>query len=177
MNMKLPHQASEFILRNMNPQNLATSRCMTLLQILWMERYLTRTQLQKRIEYRLGKSCFGISAWQYTFYKDIGIVKQAFLSANYMLEYSRNKNQVGYYLRGQPALLPKFKQLIQASVAEVDSRQINIYCQLSFAARFQQGCEISDTARNVVTYRIREENPKLSLQEAHQMALQRSYTS
>lgn len=175
--MKLPHEASEFILRNMNQHNLATSRCMTLLQILWVERYLTRTQLIKRIEYRFGKKCFGTSAWQHTFYKDMGIVKQAFLSANYKLEYSRNKNQTGYYLQSQPTLLPEFKKLIQASIAEVDSRQINIYRQLSFAVRFQQGCDISDTTRNVVTYRIREENPKLSLQEAHQLALQRSYTA
>lgn len=177
MKMKLPHKANEFILQNINQHNLTTSRCMTLLQILWVERYLTRTQLIKRVEQRLGKGCFGTSAWQYTFYKDMRIVKQAFHSANYVLTYSRNKKQEGYYLQNQPALLPEFKQLIKASVAEVDIRQINIYRQLSFAVRFQQGCEISDTARNVVTYRIREENPQLSLQEAHQMALQRSYTS
>jgi len=59
----------------------------------------------------------------------------------------------------------------------VDQRQIDIYQQLSPAARFRQGCVISDTARNVVAYRIRQENPKLTSQEANHIALQRAYTS
>jgi hypothetical protein len=104
------------------------------------------------------------------------LVKQAFQAANYQLEYSRNKGNAGYFLRGQPTLSPEFKQMVNASVAEVDPRQIDIYHQLSPAARFQQGCAISDTARNVVAYRIRQENPELTVQEANQMALQRAYT-
>lgn len=174
--MKLPHKTSAFILQNMHQHHLAISRCMNLAQILWVERYLMRNQLINRVEQRLGKKCFGTSIRRHTFYRDIRIVKQAFLSANYVLKYNRNREQEGYYLQNQPALLPEFKQMIQASIAEVDTRQIDIYKTLSFAVRFRQGCEISDTARNVVTYRIREENPKLSLREAHQLALQRSYT-
>jgi len=83
------------------------------------------------------------------------LVKQAFQAAGYVLKYSRNKEQTGYYLRGQPALLPEFKQMVKASVSEVDQRQIDIYHQLSTIARFRQGCAISDTARKVVAYRIR----------------------
>jgi hypothetical protein len=64
---------------------------------------------------------------------------------------------------------------VKASASEADQRQIDIYQQLSSAARFRQGCVISDTARNVVAYCIRQENPKLTPQEANQMALQRAY--
>jgi hypothetical protein len=104
------------------------------------------------------------------------VVKQAFQAANYLLEYSRNREHPGYYLHGQPTLSPEFRQLVKASTAEADQRQIDIYHQLTSAARFRQGCAISDTARKVVAFRIRQENPELTSQEANQMALQRAYT-
>jgi hypothetical protein len=78
-------------------------------------------------------------------------------------------------LHGQSALSSEIKQALKGSAAEVDQRQIDIYYKLSFAERFYQGCSISDIARMVVTYRIRQENPKLSLVEANRMALQRAY--
>lgn len=170
-------KAIEVLLNDAIQRDVATARRAVLLQILWNEHYLTRDQLIARVEYRLGKNCFGVSAWEDTFYRDIRMVKQAFQAANYQLEYSRNKKQTGYYLRGQPALMPEFKQMVRASAAEVDQRQIDIYNQLSPMARFRQGCAISDTARNVVAYRIREENPGLTIQEANRLALQRAYTS
>jgi hypothetical protein len=74
-------------------------------------------------------------------------------------------------------LSPNFKQLVSVSAAEADQHQIDIYQRLSPAARFRQGCSISDTARNVVAYRIRQENPKLTPQEANRIALQRAYIS
>jgi hypothetical protein len=103
-------------------------------------------------------------------------VKQAFEAAGYRLRYSRNKQQPGYYLDGQPALSSEIKQVLMGSAAEVDQRQIDIYRKLSFAKRFYQGCSISDTARKAVAYRIRQENPPLSLAEANRMALQRAYS-
>jgi hypothetical protein len=102
-------------------------------------------------------------------------VKQAFEAAGYGLLYGRQKKRPGYYLEGQPALSPEIKQVLKGSAAEVDQRQIDIYGKLSFAERFYQGCSISDTARKVVAYRIRQDNPKLSLMEANRMALQRAY--
>lgn len=165
----------EVILQDAIQRDITTARRAALLQILWNERSLTRAQLIARVEYRLGRDCFGISAWEDTFYRDMRLVKQAFQAAGYLLEYSRNRGQAGYYLRGQPALLLEFKQMLKASSAEVDQRQIDIYRQLSPAVRFRQGCSISDTARNVVAYRIRQENPELTIQEANQMALQRAY--
>ena len=65
---------------------------------------------------------------------------------------------------------------MKASVAEVDQRQIDMYRRLSPADRLRQGCSIGDTARNVVAYRIRQENPELTALEANRLALQRAYT-
>jgi hypothetical protein len=103
------------------------------------------------------------------------VVKQALNVAGFPLLYSRNREQSGYYLQGEPTLSPEFKQVLKSSAAEVDQRQIEIYHKLSPADRFRQGCSISDTARSVVAYRIRQENPKLSQNEANRMALQRAY--
>lgn len=172
----LPAVMKDTLLHDAIQRDITTARRVALLEILWNERYLTRAQLIARVELRLGKNCFGIAAWQDTFYRDMRLVKEAFQAAGYPLLYSRNKRQRGYYLQGQPAVSTEFKQILKSSAAEVDQRQIDIYHKLSVAERFYQGCSISDTARNVVTYRIRQENPKLSLAEANRMALQRAYS-
>jgi hypothetical protein len=164
------------LLQDAMQRDITTARRVVLLEILWNERYLTRSQLITRTELRLGKKCFGISAWEDTFYRDMRFVKQALETAGYRLLYSRSKEQPGYYLDGQPALSSQFKQVLKGSAVEVDQRQTDIYRTLSFAERFQQGCSISDTARSVVAYRIRQENPKLSVVEANRMALQRVYS-
>ena len=168
----LPTVIKDAILQNAIRRDITTARRAALLEILWNERYLTRSQLMARVELRLGKNCFGISAWEDTFYRDMRFVKQAFETAGYQLLYSRNKQQPGYYLDGQSLLSPYIKQVLKGSAAEVDQRQIDIYRKLSFVERFHQGCSISDTARKVVAYRIRQENPRLSLMEANRMALQ-----
>jgi hypothetical protein len=164
------------MLQDARQRDLTTARRVVLLETLWNERYLTRSQLIARVELQLGKNCFGISAWEDTFYRDMRFAKQTFQVAGYRLLYSRNKQQPGYYLDGQPALLPEIKQVLMGSAAEVDERQIEIYRKLSFAERFHQGCSISDTARKVVAYRIREDNPKLSVIEATRIALRRAYS-
>jgi hypothetical protein len=104
------------------------------------------------------------------------VVKQAFNAAGFHLAYCRSKQHRGYYLMDQPPLSPKLSQLLKNSASEADQRQIDIYQQLSPADRFHQGCAISDTARNVVAYRIRLENPGISPAEAQRLALQRAYT-
>jgi hypothetical protein len=157
-------------------RDITTARRIVLLEILWNERYLTRSQLIARVELRLGKNSFGVSAWEDTFYRDMRFVKQAFEVAGFRLLYSRNKQQPGYYLDGQPALSSEIRQVLKGSAVEVDQRQIDIYRKLSFAERFHQGCSISDTAREVVAFRIRQENPKLSIMEANRVALQRAYS-
>ena len=172
----LPHLMRDAILHDAIQRDITTARRVALVEILWNERYLTRAQLIARVELRLGKNCFGISAWGDTFYRDIRIVKQAFEAAGYQLLYSRRNEQPGYYLDGQPALSFEIKQVLKGSASEVDQRQIDIYRKLSFAERFHQGCSISDTARKVVAYRIRRENPKLSLMEANRMAVHRAYS-
>jgi len=177
INDALSRRVIDVILNDAMQRDITTARRVTLLQILWNERYLTRAQLIVRTEYRLGRNCFGISAWEDTFFRDMRVVKQAFQAAGYVLEYSRDRKNKGYYLKGQPALSPEFSQMVKASAEEVDQRQIDIYRQLSAADRFRQGCSISDTARNVVAYRIRQENPELTVLEAHRLALQRAYAS
>ena len=172
----LPFVMKDVILEDAVRRDITTARRVAILETLWNERYLTRGQLIARVELRLGNNCFGVSAWEDTFYRDMRIVKQAFEAAGYRLLYSRNKQQPGYYLEGQPALSSEVKQVLKGSAAEVDQRQIDIYHKLSFAERFYQGCSISDTARKVVTYRIRQDNPKLSLMEANRIALQRAYS-
>ena len=164
------------ILEDASRRDITTARRVALLEILWNERYLTRSQLIARVELRLGKNCFGILAWEDMFYRDMRFVKQAFETAGYQLLYSRKKEQPGYYLEGQPALRSEIQQELKGSATEVDQRQIDIYLKLSFAERFHQGCSISDTARKVVAYRIRQDNPKLSLREANHIALQRAYS-
>ncbi len=158
-------------------RELATVRRTNLLEILRHERYLTGAQLAARVELRLGRGCFGSSTWQNNLYRDMRVVKQAFEAAGFSLRYSRNRQQPGYYLQGQEALSPEFKQILRSSVSEVDQRQIDIYQKLSPAERFRQGCAISDTARKVVAYRVRQENPTLSLNEANRIALERAYKS
>jgi hypothetical protein len=168
-------KAQGAILEDAIQRDLTTARRTALLKILWHERYLTRAQLMVRVGLRLGKDCFGASAWDDTFYRDMQVVKKAFKAAGYILAYSRNKPQTGYYLEGQPALSPELQQILRSSAAEVDPRQIEIYQKLVPADRFRQGCSISDTARNVVAFRIRQEKPNLSPAEANRMALQRAY--
>ena len=172
----LPTSINDAIIQDAIQRDTTTARRVALLEVLWSERYLTRSQLIARVELRLGRNCFGISAWEDTFYRDMRFVKQAFEAAGYQLLYSRKMKQPGYYLDGQAALSSEFKQVLKGSMVEVDQRQIDIYRELSFAERFHQGCSISDTARKVVAYRIRQENPKLSLMEANRMALQRAYS-
>lgn len=174
--LSLPALMKDSLLHDAMQRNITAARRVALLEILWNERYLTRAQLIARVELQLGKNCFGASAWEDTFYRDMCIVKQAFEAAGYRLLYSRNKQRPGYYLDGQPALSSEIKQELKTSAAEVHQRQIDIYRKLSFAERFYQGCSISDTARMVVAYRIRQENPKLSRVEANRMALQRAYS-
>jgi hypothetical protein len=170
-------KSREVILQDVIQRDLTTARRASLLQILWHERYLNRAQLIARVELGLGKYCFGMSAWEDAFYRDMRVVKRAFQAAGYQLEYNRNREHPGYYLRGQPALSPEFRQMVKSSATEADPRQIDIYRRLSPAARFRQGSGISDVARNVVAYRIRQENPELTEEETIRMALQRAYRS
>src|SRR5512132_1609202 len=137
---KLSILLRDAILHDAIQRDITTARRVALLEVLQNERYLTRAHLIARVELRLGKTCFGISAWEDTFYRDMRFVKQAFESTGYRLLYSRNKQQPGYYLDGQPALSSEIKQVLKGSAAEVDQRQIDIYLKLSFAERFYQGC-------------------------------------
>jgi hypothetical protein len=171
----LPRAAEQTLLCDAIDRDLTTARRAALLNLLWQERFLTRAQCIARVEQTLGKDCFGKGAWEDNFYRDIRVIKQAFQADGYQLGYSRRQQHGGYYLKGQPPLAPDLAQLIKSSAAEVDPRQLAIYQRLSPAGRFHQGSVLSDTARNVVAYRIRQDHPELSPAEAQLLALQRAY--
>lgn len=172
----LPAKAREILFQDAIQRDMTTARRSALLNLLWHERYLTREQLITRVDLKLGKDCFGKSAWKDTFYRDMRVVKQAFGAAGFQLAYSRSKHRRGYYLVDQPPLSAQLKIILNGIYAEVDSRQIEIYRRLSPADRFRQGCALSDAARKVVSYRIRQQNPGMSLVEANRLALQRAYS-
>jgi hypothetical protein len=167
-------RAKEFLLRDAIRRDLTTARRAALLDILWDERFLTRDQLIARVEQVLRPGCFGAKAWQDNFYRDMRVVKGAFQKAGRQIAFSRGKAS-GYYVVGQPALSPEVTELIQSSIAEIDPQQMEIIGRLSPAQRFRQGCAISDAARRVVAYRIRQDNPGIGALEANRMALQRAY--
>ena len=73
--------AKEIIFQDAIQRDITTARRSALLEILWNERYLTRAQLIVRVELRLGRNCFGLSAWQDIFYRDMRIVKMALRTA------------------------------------------------------------------------------------------------
>lgn len=172
----LPEKSRETIINDAIQRDMTTARRFALLNLIWNERFLTREQLVARIELKLGKNCFGKLAWEDNFYRDMRVVKQAFYAAGYQLAYSRRKRLDGYYLVDQPPLSPQLKQILFSIFSEVDPRQIEIYHRLSPADRFRQGCAVSDAARKVVSYRIRQQNPGMSLIEANQIALKRAYS-
>jgi hypothetical protein len=149
-----------------------TARRAALFNILQHERYLTREQLISRVESKLGKGCFGDSAWIDTCFRDMQVVKRALRAAGYQLAYSRSLRQPGYYLRGHPPLSSQLSAILDGSIAEVDPSQIAIFKQMSFKQRFQQGSSISNLACRIVANRIRTRLPQLSINEAHRLALQ-----
>jgi hypothetical protein len=164
--------ALDVLLDDAIARDRTTARRAALLNVLQHERYLTRAQLIARVEGKLGKGCFGDSAWIDTFFRDMQVVKRALRAAGCQLAFSRSLRQPGYYLRGHPPLSPQLSAILDGSIAEVDPSQIAIFKRLSFQQRFQQGCSVSDLARQVVANRIRKRNPQLSIIEAHYLALQ-----
>lgn len=167
----LPQKAVEAMLQDASRRDRTTARRICLFNILLHERFLKREHLIIRVEAVLGRGCFGDAAVEDTFYRDMKVVKDAFESAGYDLGYSRSSKQSGYYLREQPTLGSDLALVLEGSIAEINSAQISIYRQMSPARRFQQGCSISNTAREVVAYRIRQRNPALSISEAQRLAL------
>ncbi|MEM5774862.1 MAG: hypothetical protein AAGU05_07650, partial [Anaerolineaceae bacterium] len=104
MEVVIPFQAAYALLQDAAERDRTTARRTTLTEILWHERYLSRENLMERVEQRLGVGCFGDSAWEDTFNRDMQAVKEAFSRCEEALAFSRTKGQAGYYLRGQAAL-------------------------------------------------------------------------
>ncbi len=172
--MDISPAALNVLLDDAITRDRTTARRAALLNILINERYLTREHLIVRVEGRLGRGCFGDSAWVDTFYRDMKVVKRAFRAAGYNIEYSRSLQRPGYYLRGWPTISSDLSSILNGCIAEVDASQIAIFKRLSYRQRFHQGCSISNLARQVVANRIRQRNHQLGLDEAHRLAIQES---
>jgi len=151
--INLPLESQQVILQDAIKRDTVTARRKHLLDILWGERYLTRAGLIARVEAVLRVGCFGESAWEDTFYRDMCVVKQAFRTAGYILAYSRSNDRPGYYLRGQDNIDPVLRRIIKSAAAEVDADQVAITRQLQPWERVQHGFSITDLANQVVAYR------------------------
>jgi len=149
----LPTDIYQTLLQDVVHRDIVTARRKLLTEILWQERYLTRRGLIARVAAKLQPGCFGAAAWEDTFYRDMRVVKQAFLAAGLHLAYSRAKGKPGYYLRGKARMGRALKQIVAGATAEVDRAQIRISAQFSPRTRVQQGLSITELAQKVVAYR------------------------
>jgi hypothetical protein len=174
-NSPLPHELERIILDDAISRDLTTARRALLIKLLCHERYLKREHLIERVANYLGKHCFGRSAWQDTFFRDMRFVKHAFQQIGYHLRYSRRIQQPGYYFQDQPALSPEMTTIIHHSKSELDSTQLHIFQRLSPADRFRMGCSTSDLALKVIADRICQRKPHLIGLEANRLALQDYY--
>jgi hypothetical protein len=98
---EIPAAAQAYLLADAARRDRTTARRTALFSILWGERFLTRQYLIVRVEALLGEECFGQSAWEDTFYRDMCVVKDAFTKAGFCMRYSRRKSRQGYYLQGE----------------------------------------------------------------------------
>lgn len=148
-----PVAATQALLRDASERDRTTARRASLLGLLWKERFLTRQGLISRVEGELGRGCFGRTAWEDAFYRDMRVVRGALSEAGYQVAYSRRKQRPGYYLVGEPPLHPMIAQAVAGSLAEIDTAQLAIFRQLGPAGRFNLGCSVSDVARGAGAYR------------------------
>ncbi len=131
----------------------ARERRKHLLKFLYHQRYLTRKGLTWRLEWILGKGCFGKVVPRLAFLLDMWFVKKAFRASGYKLAYSLQKECRGFYLKGEGELSPEMVRAIRGAVAEVDPRQVEITRWLSPAKRVKQGLSLTNLAHSVVRYR------------------------
>ena len=171
-NLNMNERAKHILFEDAIQRDRTTARRAALVEILLNERYLTREQLITRVEGKLGKGCFGDSAWEDTFFRDMQVVKRALRAAGYQPAYSRSACKPGYYLRDQGAISSDLVRILDGCVVEVNPSQVEIFKKLTFAQRFQQGCSVSNLARNVVVHRIRQRYPHLNAAEAQRLAIQ-----
>jgi hypothetical protein len=162
----LPDATSKSLLADAAARDQATARRSLLCEVLWREGFVPRAGLMARVEAKLGRGCFGKSAWEDTFYRDMRAVKQAFRAAGYTLTYSRRRDRPGYHLLGRPALHPEVARALRGAISEIDTAQLAIYQRLGPAGRFRQGSAISDIAQRAVAHRLRERRSEPSEPEA-----------
>jgi hypothetical protein len=142
----IPQEAAYALLQDAAERDRTTARRAALTEILWHERWLGRGALMERTAQRLGSGCFGESAWEDTFNRDINAVREALSRAGADLAYSRTKGLDGYYLRGQGRLHPDIVAEIARQIVKIDLRQLGIYRALGLPQRVRQALKASEQA-------------------------------
>lgn len=142
----IPQEAAYALLQDAAERDRTTARRAALTEILWHERWLGRGALMERTAQRLGSGCFGESAWEDTFSRDMNAVREALLRAGADLAYSRTKGLDGYYLRGQGHLHPDIVAEIARQIVKIDLRQLGIYRALGLPQRVRQALKASEQA-------------------------------
>jgi len=171
-NANVKSEAADILLQDAIKRDRTTARRAALVEILLQERYLTREHLIVRVEGKLGKGCFGASAWKDIFFRDMQVVKQALQAEGYILVYSRSSLRPGYYLRDHAGIGSKLEAILEGCVSEVDPSQIKIFRNLTFKQRFKEGYSVSNLARTIIANRIRQRNPQISSAEANRLAIE-----
>ena len=159
-------------LREMAEGDLPAARQAALLRLVWEESYLTRQGLMARVEFLLGRGCFGPSPHA-AFQRDMAAVRRVLAEAGHRLVYNRRGGRRGYYVVGRPPLDARLQRLIAGAVAEVDPRQIAISRRLTPAQQFQQGRSMTELAERVAAYRLRQRWPELNAGEARRAVRER----
>ena len=170
---KLPEKALEVLFQDAVQRDPVSARRKAIFTLLLHERYLTREQIITRVEDLLGKGCFGLSAWEDVFFRDMQVVKKAFQASGYQLSYSRSPKRQGYFLVGQPAISSELAKILKSSMDEIDPVQIRIMHNLSPAQRARIVCSAIKTAINAVAFRYQQQHPELSIPEARRQIIQR----
>lgn len=153
----MDNQSIITLLNEAADRDTTTARRVELVRILTHERYLTRNQLIRRVEARLGLGCFGKKAWEDTFFRDMRVAKNALAAGGNKLTYSRTLTRPGYYVDGKGSISEAMKRKIHGAIAEVDPEQIAVFKTLSPAQKFLQGSSITNLARKVSAQRMAEQ--------------------
>lgn len=149
MPVELPELTQRYLLHDAEKRDPVTARRSHLARFLLRERYLIRESLMLRVETLMGYASFGEKCWKDNFYRDMRVVKAALKRTGFDLKYSREGDQPGYYLSGEPSLHPDVKKEIAGALSEIDQSQIEIYKRIPTAQKFYQACSIINLAKKV----------------------------
>ncbi len=142
----MPYDEWVMWLREIAERDMPAARQAALLRLIWEEPGLIQEGLIARVEYLLGRRCFG-STPEAAFERDVAAVREALAGAGHRLLQRDDAGRRRYHVEGRPHLDEHLRQLIAGAAAEVDPRQIAIYRRLEPAQRVWQLAHLSDWLR------------------------------